>query len=67
MSWCKLQSTGYHIIMARIIEDMHTFNLGETCIKVVTVEFHVISFITLYTLYGWWYMETVKRPILMEL
>ena len=45
MSWCKLQSTGYHIIMARIIEDMHTFNLGETCI---TVEFHVISFITLY-------------------
>ena len=53
--------------MARIIEDMHTFNLGETCIKVVTVEFHVISFITLYTLYGWWYMETVKRPILMEL
>ena len=48
MSWCKLQSTGYHIIMAHIIEDMHTFTLGETCIKVVTVEFHVISFITLY-------------------
>ena len=34
--------------MGRIIEDMHTFTLGETCIKVVTVEFHVISFITLY-------------------
>ena len=54
MSWCKLQSTGYHIIMARIIEDMHTFNLGETCIKVVTVEFHVISFITQYHIHIIW-------------
>ena len=40
--------------MARIIEDMHTFNLGETCIKEVTVEFHVISFITQYHIHIIW-------------